>query len=365
MPASAKDKIVGWGAKACIFPLVGLYFCVKYTADGVAKIIDTGNKLSEHVRVKTRRLPKSRPLARASLSSKSRAPETTTSVQTSFLHLPMEIRLQIYRMALGDPAVVQVRLYSSFWGPRPDNWGPTQGIRDEADEPSAALRLIIGLGGSGLRQLACPPRRGCVGYPPVSQVICGEGQHFGPMSAHPENVVYYTDLMRACRVIYGELLDVLYAGNTISLFGSEIAQYFCRNASPEGLRRIRLVHVALIIPSSEWDSPSERKNIQGTMRMLRDSLHGLRQLDIEVVLLWGQPKDSQRFWAWLRNAVLTQLRDLERFVLKVTVYKPFPPSQSSVYPGRTPKYEPLETWNDDEYQDLKARVTSLEETILP
>ncbi|XXH02999.1 hypothetical protein Hte_009389 [Hypoxylon texense] len=367
MPTSTKDKIVVWGCKACIYPFIGLFYCVKYTIDGTSKIIENGYELRERVRVKRRRLPKSKPLAGATLPSRSGAPETkttTTRAKTSFLHLPTEIRLQIYRIALGDPAIAQVRTYHALWAPRLENWGPRQGIRDDADEPSGALRLMIGLGGSGLRQTVVPPCHGCVRYPCLEPLICGK-DHLVPTWLRPQNELSYTDLMRACRVIYDEVLDVLYAGNTISLFGSEMAQYFCRNASPEGLRRIRWVHVALTIPSSGWDSRSQRKSIQGTIRMLQGSFLSLQQLDIEVVLLWGQPKDPQRFWIWLRNDVLAQLHGLERFVLKVSVYKPLDPSFRGGYDTYLPEYESLEAWNDGEYRDLKAKITLLEETILP
>ncbi|KAI0178513.1 hypothetical protein GGR52DRAFT_578810 [Hypoxylon sp. FL1284] len=346
MPTTIKDDLVRLGGRACLVPLIGLFFCIKYTVDGLAEVAYAGYKLRQHVRVKTRRLPKSKPLAEVVPLAKSR---TSTSEAAA------KIRLQIYRLALGGPAIAQICTDSSFWGPRPDSWGPAQGIRDDADEPSAALRLIIGLGGSGLRQLVSPPSRGCVVHACVSQLICGDRHHFTPMWVYPEKVVMYTDLMRTCRVVYGDLLDVLYAHNTVSLFGSEIARYFCRNASPEGLSRVRFVHVALTIPSCGWDSWSQRKNIQGTIKMLQCSLRSLRQLDVEVVLTWGQPKDSQRFWTWLRKDVLAQLRGLERFVLKVTCL--FPPPRTSGYLGWTPSCEPLKTWNDGEYRELKDTIT--------
>ncbi|KAI1772581.1 hypothetical protein F4818DRAFT_132762 [Hypoxylon cercidicola] len=367
MPRSVKDDIARLGIGVCLLPLIVLFFCHKYATEGATEIVYARAKLRRHIRVKTRRLSKSKPLAESPLSSKSPASKTPTSATVSFLHLPVEIRLRIYRLAFGDPAIAQVSVYSSYWGPRPENWGPTQGIRDDADDPSAALRRIIGLGGSGLRQMVAPPSHGCVHYGCVTQLICGDRRWLVPIpkQIYKGTSVFYTDLMPASRIIYGELLDVLYADNTISLFGPEIARYFCRNASPEGLRRVRFVHVALIIPSSGWDSRSQRKNIQGTIKMLRDSLHGLRQLDIEIVLLWGQPKDPQRFWAWLREDVLAQFRSLDRFVLKISVYKTFTPPQHSEYLKWTPEYEPLETWNESEYLELKARVTSLEETILP
>lgn len=226
-------------AAACFWTFVGAYYCLHVSFKAAGATIEAGYDAYNRWRVKTRRIPKSKPLATASSS-----PQTIAGTRTSFLHLPTEIRLQIYRLALVGPAIVQVRTHSSFWGPRPADWEPAQGIRDDADAPSEALRCITGLGGSGLNQLVAPPHHGCVRYHAVSRLICGEGHHLVPQWVHPENTVFLTDLMRTCRVVYGEVLDVLYANNTVSLFGADIARYFCRNASPEGLSRLRYVHVA-------------------------------------------------------------------------------------------------------------------------
>ncbi|KAI6086732.1 hypothetical protein F4821DRAFT_237847 [Hypoxylon rubiginosum] len=365
MPNLVKERIIRFlGRTFIIAPIFGLYHCVMYTIDGVEEVIHIGYKVRRHVRVKTRRLPKSKPLAKAP-SSEPQVSKAAAVAKTSFLHLPVEIRLQIYRIALGGPggsAIAQVTTHSATWGPRPEHWSPGQSIRYDADEPSAALRLITGLGGSGLRQLVAPPAHGCVHFACISQLICGDRCYFVPKWPYKDENVFYPDLMRVCREIYDELLDVLYADNTISLFGTEIAQYFCRNASPEGLRRVRSIHVALTIPSSGWNSRLQRKNIQETVKMLQDSLPVLQYLDIEVVLLWGQPKEPQRFWAWLRNDVLAQFRGLESFVLKVAVYKPFTPPRSWCgFVDWIPDYESLNDWNDREYRDLKSMVTSSDE----
>ncbi|KAI1407593.1 hypothetical protein F5Y13DRAFT_195220 [Hypoxylon sp. FL1857] len=343
------------------YPAIGVYYCFRCTIKAIEAIeatLDAAARIHNRFRVRFRRLPKSKPLAiNPSPKSKTNSASPTPGTPTSFLHLPPEIRLHIYRLALGGQAIAQVRTRSSYWGPRPQAWDQTQGIRDDADEPSEALRCIVGLGGSGLRQLVAPPHHGCVHWGAVSQLVCGEGYHFPPRWVHPEKYVFHSDLMRACRLVYGEVLDVLYADNTISLFGAEIARYFCRNVSPEGLMRVRCVHVAHVIPPDAWDSASQKKSVEGAMRMLRDCLPGLRQLDVEVALAYGQPKDPERFWAWLRDDVLGQFRGLERFVLKVSVYIPFTPQRSRGWEGWTPSYEPLSSWNDDEYRALKTRVT--------
>ncbi|KAI0881410.1 uncharacterized protein GGS22DRAFT_172097 [Annulohypoxylon maeteangense] len=339
---------------ACFWPLVGAYYCLKFSIKAAESTIEAGYDVYNRRRIRTRRLPKSKPLlATASSSPQTATYPPTARARTSFLHLPPEIRLHIYRLALVGPAIVQVRTHSSFWGPRPAGWDSAQGIRDDTDAPSNALRCITGLGGSGLHQLVSPPSHGCVRYHAVSRLICGEGHHMVPGWVQPEKVVFPTDLMRSSRVVYGEVLDMLYASNTISLFGADIARYFCRNASPEGLSRVRFVHVALVMPSHGWDSSSQMKNVRGAMRMLKDALPSLQQLDVEVALTYGQPKNPERFWDWLREDVLGQFRGLERFVLKVSVYKPLRPNRSRGFEGSTPQYEPLSSWDDGEYQVLK------------
>ncbi|KAI1375475.1 hypothetical protein F4677DRAFT_422936 [Hypoxylon crocopeplum] len=364
MAKITKDKVKDVCALTCAWPFLLCILCLKYSLDPVADTIRGTFRIYRRFRARTRRLPKSKSLITTSSRFDATAAPPTRGKKTSFLHLPPEIRLQIYRLALGQRAIVQVDAGCSFWGARPQNWGPGQGIRDDGEEPSKALRTTIGLGGSGTNQLVYPPRSGCVFYSAVSQLICGETWHTRPRWVEPESEVFYSDLMRACRIVYGELLDVLYADSTISLFGADMVRYFRRNASPEGLGRVRFVHVALIVQSSSWDSSLQRKTVQGTVRMLRDLHPGLRQLDVEVVLLWGQPKDPQRFWAWLREDVLGQLRGLERFVLKIPVYKPFRKPQYGGHEAWTPKYEALSSWDDSEYQALKDKVTSSGEAVL-
>ncbi|KAI1099689.1 hypothetical protein F4804DRAFT_321219 [Jackrogersella minutella] len=351
---------------ACFWPVIGVYYCVKYTCKAASATVKAKQDFSTRRHVKRCRLPKSKPLATASSSSS--PPETTSSpsrTPTSFLHLPLELRQEIYRLALGPPAIAQIQVSSSFWGPRPSHWGPDQRIRDDADPPGEALRTITGLGGSGLDQLVFPPSHGCVRHGAVSQLICGDRHHFAPRWVHPRTWVCWTDLMRASRSVYVDALDVLYANNTISLFGADIARYFCRNASPEGLARVRFVHVAYVMQSNGWDSSAQRKSVQESMNMLRNSLPNLRQLDIEVALTWSQPKDPRRLWTWLMDHVLGQFRGLEKFVLKVSVYKPLTP-QGYYYNGRwgwMPDLEPLRSWDEDEYQALNFKVTSYNDVV--
>ncbi|KAI1653088.1 hypothetical protein F4813DRAFT_375808 [Daldinia decipiens] len=347
---------------ACILPCAAVYYCIKYTFRAVEETLDAVDSARQRHRIKTRKRPKSKPLA--VIPSVSKRTSASAPIKTSFLHLPPEIRLMIYRLVFGGPAIMQVRSTYSMRGPRPETWVSGQGIRDDADEPSKALRLIIGLGGSPLRQLVAPPSVGCVIYGYVSRLICGEKHCFAITRYHDDEAVHYTDLMRTSRAVYGEALDLLYAEHTISLFGVEMARYFCRNASPEGMKRIRFAHVALIIPSSSWDSPSQKKSIKDTMKLLRHSLPHLLQLDIEVAVTWGQPKDTGLFWSWLTDdGVLGQFRGLEKFVLKASAYLPFTMRPRGNCEAWTPQYELLESWDDGEYQALKTRVTSLDEAM--
>ncbi|KAI2604312.1 uncharacterized protein GGS25DRAFT_507704 [Hypoxylon fragiforme] len=361
MPETVGHRFGKVGAKVCFVILYGIYKVVKFTYNTTSDTVDAGYKACNLYRVNTRRLPKSKPIATESPGSNMNA---TTGRATSFLHLPPEIRLYIYYLTLKRNAVTQVNSCYPLWGSRPVSWAVGQGIRSDDDEPSESLRIIIGLGGSALKQLVAPPRRGCVSYGCISRLICGERSHFVPGWVESEKVVFYTDLMRTCRVVYGEVLDILYSENTISLFGAEMARYFCRNASPEGLRRVRFVHLALIMPSTGWDSSSQQKTIRGAMRILQESLLGLQQLDVEVVLTWGQPKDPRRFWDWLKDEVFGQLRGLQTFVLKVSVYKPFAPPEVGGYAAWMPQCEPLDSWRDGQYRALKDRATSSDEAVM-
>ncbi|KAI1475612.1 hypothetical protein F4774DRAFT_274331 [Daldinia eschscholtzii] len=346
---------------AFVLPCVAVYYCLKYTLHTVEKTLDVVGSARQNYRVRTRKRPKSKPLAVVP-SSKGTTPTTTTTTKTSFLHLPLEIRLIIYRLALGGPAIIQVRPTYSIRGPRPETWDPTQGIRSEHDPPSKTLRLTIGLGGSPLRQLVSPPRSGCVVYGCVSQLICGEMYYSMITRFRHHETVFFTDLLRVSRAVYVEALDLLYAEYTISLFGVEMARYFCRNASPEGMARVLYAHVALLFPASTWNSSLQKRSVKETMKLLRDSLPHLRQLDVEVAVTWGQPKHAGQFWSWLTgDDVLGQFRGLEKFVLKASAYMPFARRPYGNWAAWTPEYELLASWDDGEYQALKERVTSSNE----
>ncbi|KAI1383998.1 uncharacterized protein F4822DRAFT_418323 [Hypoxylon trugodes] len=292
-------------------------------------------------------------------------PDTKTKPKTSFLHLPPSIRARIYRLALRTPSIAQVRHDLTFWGPYPTKWPKDQHIRSEAEAPSWALRMTTGLGGTGVNQLVFPPQEGQHVYGAIWPLLCGERRRYLPGWLKPEIVVFATDLLRVCRVVYTEVLDVLYGENTICLFGPEMVRFFVRNASLEGLERVRYVHVALVLETGRQKLALKMREVEDAMRMLRNAFPKLRQLDVEVALTWSQPKNAKRFWDWLRNDVLDQFRGLERFVLKVSVYQPLIVYRYPRHVDYLPEIEPLSSWSDEEYEALKARVTAPIEAAVP
>ncbi|KAI1806333.1 hypothetical protein F4811DRAFT_511749 [Daldinia bambusicola] len=351
---------------ACVLPCAVVYYCAKYSLRAVGKTLIVVDRARQSHRIRTRKRPKSKPLAVVPPKSKGTTHVTGTGTKTSFLDLPPEIRLMIYHLALGDEAIIQIRARYSVRGPRPETWSPMQGIRGELDPPSETLRRTIGLGGSPARQIVMPPRSGCVVYGVPLQLICGETFYSLTSRSQYHKQVFFTDLLRVSRAVYADGLDLLYANHTISLFGVEMARYFCRNASPEGMTRVRCAHVALLIPASTWNSSLQKKSIRDTMKLLRSALPHLQQLDVEVAVTWGQPKDAKRFWSWLvGDDVLGQFRGLDEFVLKASAYKPFASRPLGGMEAWTPAYAILESWDDGEYQALKKRVTNSGEVAGP
>ncbi|KAI1465310.1 uncharacterized protein F4812DRAFT_438251 [Daldinia caldariorum] len=353
---------------ASVLPCAVVYYCVKYSLRAVGKTFSAVDRARQNHRIRTRKRPKSKPLAVVPSKSKRTTPitGTGTGTKTSFLHLPPEIRLMIYHLALGDAAIIQVRPRYSVRGPRPETWSPMQGIRGEHDPPSETLRRTIGLGGSPARQIVVPPRCGCVGYGARLQLICGETFYSLTSRSQYHDQVFFTDLLRVSRAVYNDGLDLLYANHTISLFGVEMARYFCRNASPEGMARVRCAHVALLIPASTWNSSLHKRNVRESIKLLRSSLPHLQQLDVEVAVTWGQPKDAKRFWSWLvGDDMLGQFRGLDEFVLKASAYIPFARRPRGGTEAWTPEYEILGSWDEGEYQALKERVTNSDEVVGP
>ncbi|KAI5921066.1 hypothetical protein F4810DRAFT_712884 [Camillea tinctor] len=321
-------------------------------------------------RIERRRLPQSQPLL---LSPELSARNTVSPRKsTSFLDLPLEIRQQIYRLVLRGPAIVQVGPVRPSWGPRPDTWSLAQHIRAEADPPSADLRRIITHFGTP----GANPQARRSGHDFVLIRGSPEQQRQEQFRREISDIIRrregytpqapFTNLMRAHHVVYGDVLDLLYSHNTVSLFGAEMAHYFLRNASPEGLARVRYVHLVLLVSSDNWERTEGVAAVAGTVNAVREALPALRQLDVEIALAWGQPKNPEKFWAWLRgHDVLAQLGGLERFVLKLMVYvreekKASGQFDRGVKGKKRVRWEPLHSWNQEEYKALKAQVIAPE-----
>lgn len=278
--------------------------------------------------------------------------------RVTFLDLPLEIRQHIYELALGGPCIFQPSYKWSLRGPRPNHWEPWQHVRGDADPCSKALSKIIALGGSGLKPLVRPPQNGCAFLFSQPELVCGDVFAYEPdMEGWTSRVCRHTDLMRVSRQIYGDMLHYLYSDCTISLFGEEMVYYFTRNASPDGLSRVRYVHIALVISSQKWESKKKKqKNIEA-IQCLKESFVNLQALDVEIVVAWGQPDHPERLCSWLSNHVFGQLRGLENLVVKIAVYKPLP--RGTEHRLRwTPPSEPLRGWDDGKYNALKRAVTS-------
>lgn len=353
-----------WFAIVVFTPLAATYLCVKTVSLALDKAHTAARAAKRRFRARTRRIPRSKPLVSAE------RPTTTSDAigTTSFLSLPVEIRLRIYQMVLSHEALVQPTLKRPLWGITPPDWQARQRIHAEDAAPSPAMRVIIGLGGSGLRPNPYPPRGGCVRYDAINELFPGDVDMRSYVTQNQRGSrVEHSDLLRTCRVVYAEMLDVLYGGNTVCLFGTEMVWYFIRNASPEGLPRLRFLHIALRMASDAWHTRSQRRAVEGALRMVGEKMPGLRQLHLEVVLTFGQPARPERFWSWLREVVANSFQGLDKFVLKVTVYLEEKESHpygdqytlSWTYYRWMHAIEKLKTWDDEEYAALKAQVTDI------
>lgn len=344
-----------WWKEVLLAPLIGTLKCVQLVELAVTV---TGQSYT-HWRTMHRRLPKSKPLLSSSTTANplqsitgiGAAAKSSTSRPTSFLQLPLEIRLRIYTLVLRAPGIIEPYHDPTltFFCALPPTWAPGQHIRSDTDPPSTHLRWRSTP--ADLR----PRRQGCVQPPGVPcRILCGDQ----PVAGRYERAaaVRASHLLRTCRGVYADVMDLLYARNTMSFCCADMVRYFTRNTSPEGLARVRYVHVALIASSS---SRRQKKVIEGAMRTVGDAFSGLRQLDVEIVLKNGQPADPQNFWAWLRMDVLGKLRGLEVLVLKVPVYLDTLEAQMHPdYPSRLCALDTLSSWDKDEYRELKTMVMS-------
>ncbi|KAK8083506.1 hypothetical protein PG996_002287 [Apiospora saccharicola] len=333
-----------WPAKCCCYsiyyPLRGLYICAKHAKRTPGKI----GVAWRQQRVRNRHIPKRGPIAQKEQQTKY---AVDASSPASFLHLPLELRLAIYDLALGEPCLVEPHLGKPEWHPRPCHWRPGQRIRDEGEDPSEdELRTVLKVRAFGLLYAPNYGRRPDGSWERLSRERVS-WDWFAPPG--------YAKLMRTCHAVYDDLLHRLYAENTISLVGAQMVRYFGRNASPEGLGLVRFVHVALTLSYHEWESYEEKKTFERAIQSLQTLFPRLEQLDLDITVVGAHPVKAEEFWEWLCKDVLEcHLANLQKFRLRVTGYAPG--TRSPCLPRRRPWFERLFTWNEKEYRALKAAV---------
>lgn len=303
------------------------------------------------------RLPKSKPISQELVED---ADHRSNVSPASILSLPIEIRQQIYELVLPTRKVYQpcpgrprYPLYE-YHGPQPPHWPPHQQIRSDEDPPSQALGAILRLGGSYLDPIPAPKSQGCVRHSCLTELICGDmSMDLG--WARDDERYSLTNLMRSSRTIYRDLMHHFYASNTFSFFGAESLLYFARNASPEGLQLIRYAHLAIPLQSEEWMPKKSKVLVTKAFGILQAQFESLKQLDVEVVILWSQPAEPQLMAAWLRDEVFGQLHGLEKLVVKVSVCKSVTGRLSGPYDP--PDMQPLSSWSEELYTEVKKAAT--------
>ncbi|KAK6821230.1 hypothetical protein PG987_015630 [Apiospora arundinis] len=114
----------------------------------------------------------------------------------------------------------------------------------------------------------------------------------------------HLSLMRTCRAVYGELFERLYGQNTVSLCGQGMLDWISREWPLAGLARVRYVHAALLVDAA-WGRKRQRQSLEKAVQTLRETLPGMRQLDLEIAVWSGEHKpaggggDADWFWACL------------------------------------------------------------------
>lgn len=339
-----KEALWLWPAQCCCwsiyYPLRGLYLCARHAKRTPGKL-----RLAwrQH-RVRSRKIPKRGPIAQNEQQTKCMVNATSPA---SFLHLPLELRLVIYDLALGEPCLVEPHLGKPEWHPRPCHWRPGQRIRDEDEDPGEdELRTVLDVRAFGLLYAPNYRRR-----PDGSWERLSRNRVSWDWFAPP----CYSKLMRTCHAVYDDLLHRLYAENTISLVGAGMVRYFGRNASPEGLGLVRFVHIALSVSYHGWESPEEQKSLEHAIQSLQELFPSLEQLDLDITVVGAHPVKPEEFWEWLCKDLLEQhLANLEKFRLRVTGY--VAGTRSPCLPRPRPWFERLFTWDENDYQALKAVV---------
>jgi hypothetical protein len=217
-------------------------------------------------------------------------------------------------------------MYLSAYAPYQSTWAPGQCIRSDGDPLHHKVPFMLALGASACNPIVIAPSRGCLRYSAGPTTIYGDGlARWASMDCRdtpPETICEPVTLLRVCKKIYHEVLPLLCSQNTISLFGAEMVSFFLRQASPDGVKSIRNLHLLLRLDATQWAKSRRKKEVLVTIHRPKEKFTGLLRLDVDVIVTWGQPSDGHMLWQWLRQEVFSPLEGLEQFVLKSTVLTP-------------------------------------------
>ncbi|KAK8114025.1 hypothetical protein PG999_006094 [Apiospora kogelbergensis] len=353
MPTQAgawKQALLLWPVKCCCYsiyyPLRAFYLCGRHATRAPGKI----DRACRRRLLRTRKIRKSKPIIpqqhpEQEHQCQQKNPDAPSPA--SFLRLPLELRLKIYDLVLGEPCLVEPHLGKPQWHPRPCNWQPGQRIRGDDEELQGdELRTVVDVRAYGLLY-SCQYYR----HPDGSSER--RSRHNVPWGWWSPPC--YCALLRTCRTVYGDLLYRLYGENTVSLVSAEMVRYFGRNASPEGLQLVQNVHTSLVVTWRGWESRKEQEPFEQAVQSLQRLFPTLKQLDLNVTIVGAQPMKPEEFWKWLRKNVLERhLTNLDNFTLRVSTYD-YQKPHGCVRNHRV-QYDQLVSWDENDYQALKATV---------
>jgi hypothetical protein len=281
--------------------------------------------------------------------------------------LPPELRLQIYGYLFPQHYVVQpeidngrLRVRFGLLASKPTTPNTASFIRNDADPPSNTLRLTLEDGGSFLHQTSpqLPSTKRTAG-----RLICGDGEAWY-INQCPKffGGGAWTSLLRTSKLVHREVVDILYGTHTFSFFGPEMLQVFLDQASFEGLRSVRHVHLAVPLPRRESSMESVLDNVAQTMRRVELEMTALQHLDVEFMAYEGPPHDTTTLWRRVRQ-IFGQLRlhSLEDFALKISVPRKDARSEKAV--SREMAFEALCAWDDGEYERLRTSMMARRMTL--
>jgi hypothetical protein len=192
----------------------------------------------------------------------------------------------------------------------------------------------------------------------AGRLICGDGEawhihqcpnFFGGGA--------WTSLLRTSKLLHREAVNILYSRHTFSFFGPEMLQVFLDQASLEGLRAVRHMHLAVPLSSQASSIGNALDFLAQTMKRVELEMPGLQHLDVEIVAQHGQPHNSALLWRRVSTIFeQLQLRQLEDFVLKISVLRKDVGGKK--IQDQATGFKALDTWDVSEYGRIKALVTS-------